>query len=185
MRLRGLCAKSKFDKKYTFGDDSDQGIYFQGERGTNITTNMTKNELENGANKFVLIHTSLEYNHKIEIRKAWVDSPEGTFLLGRRQILIEKDEDCEPLKDNYTTEVIFSTCHDDEFTCNDGVCIDMALRCNNIKNCPNDMSDEAGCTMLVIPPSYRRDYAPSKLMNMGMLSRLILLYLWILQTFLK
>ena len=93
VRLRGLCVKSKFDKKYSFGDDNVQGIYFQGERGTNITTNMTQNELDKGPNKFALIHTSLESNHTIEVRQAWVDSPEGTFLLGRQQMKIDRDED--------------------------------------------------------------------------------------------
>ena len=45
VQLRGLCAKSKFDKRYTFGDDPVQGVYFQGETGTNITTNITQAKL--------------------------------------------------------------------------------------------------------------------------------------------
>ena len=59
-------------------------------------------------------------------------------------------------------DVIFSTCMDDEFTCDDGTCINMTKRCDNINNCPNDISDEVECKLVIIPSSYEETYAPIK-----------------------
>jgi hypothetical protein len=64
-------------------------------------------------------------------------------------------------------EVIFSTCFDDEFTCDDGFCVNMTKRCDNIKNCPNDMGDEAECQFLTIPSSYQKDYTPTEVDEKG------------------
>ena len=43
----------------------------------------------------------------------------------------------------------------------------MTKGCDNIKNCPNDMSDEAACKLLDIPDSYQIDYAPTQVDEMG------------------
>jgi hypothetical protein len=73
VKVRGLCEKSVFDKQYRVGDDNTQGVYFQGERGTNITTKMKKLGVwETGPATFTMIHTSLEANHTIEVRRAWI-----------------------------------------------------------------------------------------------------------------
>ena len=160
VKIRGLCGKSVFDKRYMIGDDYNAGVYFQGERGTNITKLVTE---DTSTHTFLMIHTSLEKNHTIEVMRARTESPKGTYLLGRRTLLIEQDKRCEPSKVNFTQDVIFSTCLDEEFTCDDGFCINMTKRCDNIKNCPNDMSDEVECNLLVMPPSYRRAYAPIKI----------------------
>ena len=146
-----------FDKRYKIGDDNIQGIYFQGEIGTNITQKMTEGS---SGIIFQMIHTALEANHTIKVSKAETESPSGTFLLGRRTLQIEQDKGCEPTKTNYNVDVIFSTCLDDEFSCDDGSCINMTKRCNSIKNCPNDMSDEVDCKLVVIPSSYEKAYAP-------------------------
>lgn len=163
VRIRGLCKKSVFDKRYMIGDDYYQGIFFQGERGTNITKKWTPN---NGvAPEFAMIHTQLERdkpNITIKVNRAWTESPYGTFLLGKRKLKVEEDEGCEPTKTNYTLDVVFSTCLDDEFTCDDGFCINMTKRCDNIQNCPTDVSDEVECKLLTVPSSYRKAYAPTK-----------------------
>ena len=166
VRIRGLCDKSTFDKRYKIGDDNIQGIYFQGERGTNITRKIS----ENAKVEFVMIHTKLTNNHTIEVTRAHTESPEGTFLLGKRTLKIEQDKECEPTKTNYTVDVVFSTCFDHEFTCNDGTCINMTQRCDNIKNCPYDMSDEEQCKLLTMQSSYRKAYAP---INVGENSEII------------
>ena len=176
VRIRGLCDKSAFDKRYKVGDDNIQGIYFQGERGTNITQKVTDNGPkkwiggENAAVQFLMIHTKLIDNHTIEVTRAHTESPEGTFLLGKRTLKIEKDKACEPLKTNFIKDVVFSTCFDDEFTCDDGTCINMTKRCDNIKNCPYDMSDEEQCRLLTMQSSYRKAYAP---INVGENSEII------------
>ena len=66
-------------------------------------------------------------------------------------------------------DVIFSTCKDDEFNGNDGVCINMTKRCDNIVNCPNDISDEVECRLVIIPSTYKEGYAPIKVGGKDML----------------
>ena len=145
------------------GDDPIQGVYFQGERGTNTTTKLPNV----GPLAFTMIQTSLEANHTIKVRQAWIESPEGTILLGKRSMMIGQDKGCLTTKTNYSLEVIFSTCSDDEFSCNDGFCIDMTKRCDNIQNFPNDMSNEAECKLLNIPQGYKKDYAPTQVDEKG------------------
>ena len=158
VKIRGLCKKSVFDRRYRFGDDNIQGIYLQGERGTNITVAKI-----HGLKyvQFAMIHTALESNMTIKVYHAETTSPFGKFLLGKRRLRISEDDGCESSQSNYTLDVIFSTCFDDEFTCDDGSCINMTKRCDNIRNCPYDISDETECTLLVIPPSYEKTYAPT------------------------
>ena len=39
---------------------------------------------------------------------------------------------------NFSQMLLFTSCSDDEFTCLDGLCVTMDLRCNQIIDCPND-----------------------------------------------
>ena len=158
INIRGLCRKSKFDKRYMIGDDNATGIYFQGEFHTNITK-----DKDSRPTKLIMLHTALEKNHTIKVTRAETVSNYGTFLLGRRSLRIEEDKNCEPTKTNFTLDVIFSTCMDDEFTCDDGICIEMTKHCDNINNCPNDISDEVECKLLIIPSTYKKAYAPIKM----------------------
>jgi len=151
VRVRGLCKKSKFDKQYKFADDSEQGVYLQGKYDTNITADNTESY------KFNMIRASLGSNLTIDVYRAQIESPKGTFLLGKRTLKVEGYDRCGT---NYTQDVVFTTCFDDEFTCYDGTCINMTKRCDNIVNCPYDMSDEAECKLLEIPSSYKQAYAP-------------------------
>ena len=165
VKIRGLCEKSVFDKRYRLGDDKIQGIYFQGEWGTNITLAKEmgpKDRHSKGGLEFTIIHTSLEANHTIKVSRADTKSPKGTFLLGRRTLKIGHDKRCDDSKFNYTLDVVCSTCFNDEFTCDDGTCINMTKRCDNIQNCPKDRSDEEDCKVLTMPTSYRKAYAPTK-----------------------
>ena len=61
-----------------------------------------------------------------------------------------------------TTQWIFSACLDGQYTCNDGHCISMEQRCNQLTDC-KDKSDEIDCNMLVISSGYSKMVAPIKL----------------------
>ena len=49
---------------------------------------------------------------------------------------------------------------DEEFTCEDGFCIDMVDRCNKIIDCPKDSSDEDNCNMINFDRTYKKEFAP-------------------------
>ena len=54
-------------------------------------------------------------------------------------------------------------CKEDEFTCNDGQCVKMERRCDQVTGkAPNcrDKSDENGCQLLVLENSYNKNIPP-------------------------
>ena len=51
-------------------------------------------------------------------------------------------------------------CQTDQFGCDDGSCISMVLRCNDVKDC-NDYTDESNCTLFRVDANvYRKEYPP-------------------------
>jgi len=53
-------------------------------------------------------------------------------------------------------------CKDLEFTCDDGHCVHITLRCDQIPNC-RDRSDEKGCQLVVLNEGYNKDIPPFKM----------------------
>ena len=52
-----------------------------------------------------------------------------------------------------------SGCQDAEFTCNDGQCVSMDERCNQLPDC-RDKSDERNCQILILEEGYNRAVPP-------------------------
>ena len=52
-----------------------------------------------------------------------------------------------------------SGCSDDSFTCDDGQCIDINNRCDQVIDC-RDKSDEMNCKLLVLEDGYNKDIPP-------------------------
>lgn len=52
-----------------------------------------------------------------------------------------------------TTSLTLSVCGQGQFTCTDGSCIDLIKRCDLRIDC-KDLSDEATCSLVAIPPGY-------------------------------
>ena len=50
-------------------------------------------------------------------------------------------------------------CKQDEFTCNDGQCVNMTKRCNQIGDC-RDKSDEESCKILHLGKGYNMRIPP-------------------------
>ena len=57
-----------------------------------------------------------------------------------------------------------SGCQEGEFTCNDGQCVSMEQRCNQLPHC-RDTSDEIGCDILNLKNSYNRNIHPIRSIN--------------------
>ena len=56
-------------------------------------------------------------------------------------------------------------CKDSEFTCDDGQCVPMDQRCDQIANC-KDRSDEKGCQLVVLNEGYNKEVPPFISFNM-------------------
>ena len=58
-----------------------------------------------------------------------------------------------------TKELKLTGCKEGEFTCNDGQCIKMEERCNQVPDC-EDKSDERGCRLIVLEGDYNKNIPP-------------------------
>ena len=81
----------------------------------------------------------------------------GTLLLGNHEWEVRNDKGCKA----GLLEKIFtlSTCSDEQFTCNDGLCVDLDLRCDGEPHC-KDKSDELGCELIIKDKSYQKFLTP-------------------------
>ena len=61
--------------------------------------------------------------------------------------------------EDYTIEMKLTGCNKTQFTCNDGSCIKMEERCNQVPNC-EDKSDEINCKILVLESGYNQRVPP-------------------------
>ena len=86
------------------------------------------------------------------------DTGFDSLMLGRTSWMIESDS---PACNNrpYTTSLKLSGCGEEEFTCSDGQCINIAKRCDQIVNCM-DESDEEDCRLLVLKKGYKKNIIP-------------------------
>ena len=88
-----------------------------------------------------------------------------SYVLGKHKWTVTGDVyDChkdEPMGgEPYTTYLKLSGCNPKgEFTCNDGQCVTMEQRCNQIPNC-RDESDEIDCKLLILKSNYNKKIPP-------------------------
>ena len=65
----------------------------------------------------------------------------------------------------YKTQLKLTGCDQEgEFTCDDGQCVRMEERCNQLPDC-RDESDERGCQLLVLKEGYNRKVPPIRSSN--------------------
>ena len=62
----------------------------------------------------------------------------------------------------YTTWLKLTGCLEGEFTCDDGQCVSMEQRCDQLPDC-KDQSDERGCQLMVLKEGYNRMVPPVSL----------------------
>ena len=151
LRLRGLCKQSAIDTHYQ------------------PKSNQTLGRLQVD---FILLglHTSIEHDEKIAFwnlsttkgdAAAISKTSRASFTLGKHNWTISGDKGCSEhlMSDSYTIELKMSGCEDGNFTCNDGQCISMAKRCDQLPHCRDD-SDEKGCEILVLKNGYNKNIPP-------------------------
>ena len=82
----------------------------------------------------------------------------ASFTLGKHNWTIKGDKGCNGGKP-YVTELKISGCQKGNFTCNDGQCVSMDQRCNQLPDC-RDKSDEKNCDILVLEDGYNKKVPP-------------------------
>ena len=81
------------------------------------------------------------------------------MILGRHSWTIKGDRGCSKDGPEYTTELKMSGCQDGNFTCDNGQCVGMDKRCNQLPDC-RDKSDENNCKTLVLEGTYNKNVPP-------------------------
>ena len=83
-----------------------------------------------------------------------------SFALGKHNWTVSGDTtECSQHQSSYTVEMKLTGCKAGEFTCNDGQCISMEERCNQLVDC-RDESDEMGCEILILKNGYKKRVPP-------------------------
>ena len=143
LRLRGLCPGSAIDTHFILMTVNGS-LVFKGLTGTDIQFQTTTSE----------------WMIKINLKNttALTSADETSFTLGRHEWTIVGGA-CYKSK-LHTRQLKMSACSPrGEFTCEDGQCVTMEQRCDQIANC-NDKSDERNCQLLVTEEGYNRKVPP-------------------------
>ena len=82
----------------------------------------------------------------------------ASFTLGKHNWTIQGDKACYD-EGPRVTELKISGCKKGNFTCNDGQCVRMDQRCNQLPDC-RDKSDERNCNILVLEDGYNMEVPP-------------------------
>ena len=83
-----------------------------------------------------------------------------SYALGKHTWTIANDSIYCNNGEPYTKDLKLTGCKEEgEFTCNDGQCVKMEERCNQVPDC-RDKSDEKGCQMLILEDGYNKNIPP-------------------------
>ena len=92
--------------------------------------------------------------------RAETKASKESFALGKQEWTITGDHSNCHEGMTYTTKLKLSGCNSlEHFTCDDGQCIALEQRCDQLPNC-RDKSDEKGCNILVLEDGYNKRIPP-------------------------
>ena len=148
LQLKGAC-NILLDKFYTTRQlqESATNIFFVGLKHSRI-------DYDRAGQKWVL--SDAKSTVVAEART----SSELSYVLGKHEWTFIGDEyKCHRGRETYQTILKLSGCNIDEFTCNDGQCVSMEERCNQLTDC-RDESDEMDCKLLILKITYNKKVPP-------------------------
>ena len=152
LELRGLCDSSTIDK------------YF---RPMNNVSDFATLHLV-GLQKSTIEFNRKSNNWKLSMVGSKVagvsNAPHHTFLLGKHEWLFSGDPGCRVKSEENLRYLKLTGCAKGNFTCNDGQCVTMEQRCNQLPDC-RDKSDETDCKILVLEKEYNKNVPPITLDN--------------------
>ena len=145
--LRGLCPDNSLDRKFTVKQ-------LPGSPNNLMIVGQTASRIQYNDSSALWVMTDLVYSVRAESI-----APKVSYALGKHEWTVTGDVfDCHGGQP-YTTTLKLSGCIEGQFTCDDGQCVTMEERCNQIPNC-RDESDEVDCRLLVLKSSYNKKVPP-------------------------
>ena len=139
LKLRGLCSKSNIDFLYIPINEEDNATMF-------LYRSSDKNTIIYDQTKKTWLLTS---NTNATSVSAATEASQLSYALGKHTWLIQNDSyECSRGK-SYHLELKLTGCDSGEFTCDNGLCINMEQRCDQVIDC-EDESDEVSCKILVL-----------------------------------
>ena len=155
LRFRGLCQYSKIDSLYTpWNTRQDiRKLEYIGPSGTTIYFRENQKKW------------TLQISDESDVKTEGTSiSPFASFALGKHQWKISNDTfECGKGK-SYQANLKLTGCLEDEFTCDDGQCIKMEKRCDNLPNC-RDKTDEMKCSLWQRHIGYKKEIPPIRMIK--------------------
>ena len=150
--LRGLCStlyeeRAVDSKFFPLQNRSDpQDFHFQGNRHSTLKQDVNDKKWKLGSTVTQVSAVS--------------DAPFLSFGLGLHMWEVTGDVWCNTTGVRYKTQLKLTGCNQEgEFTCNDGQCIKMEERCDQVPDC-RDKSDEVGCQLIIFEENYNKNIPP-------------------------
>ena len=149
--LRGLCPRSKFDSSFEVSNDARGYVSYRGKTNTVVSYQPADRKW-----RMTLVN----------IPEVWAISNASieSLLMGRHLWTVYNDLDCGG--EEAQLMLSFTTCKEDQFTCDNGLCINILDRCNSRPDCL-DLSDEFECRKIDPGPSYQAYIAPPPINSTG------------------
>ena len=153
LKLRGLCNNSAIDTYYKPMNNPNE-IWKLKLIGLQTAI---EHDASSGLWKLSVVESNVTAASKTSL---------ASYTLGRHNWTISGDKGCNENinSDTYTTELKLSSCQKGQFTCNDGQCVGMDHRCDQLPHC-RDTSDEMGCDILILKNGYNMNIPPIKSEN--------------------
>ena len=156
LKLRGLCPGSAIDVYYKLMNKQTdiREIKVQGLTHTSVEFVRPKISSFRGGRKEKMWTLDVNDSNVTGTSTA----PFASFTLGKHNWTIRGDKGCIS-GESYTRELKMSGCTEWDFTCNDGQCVSMDLRCNQLPDC-RDESDEMNCNIVTLKGGYNKKVPP-------------------------
>jgi hypothetical protein len=140
-----MCDRTAFDKFYHLDNDDTGLVIYYGFDSSSI-------RYDSKERMWIL---SIE--HKPDI-VATCDSEFTVLVIGKHNWQVTNDFGCFS-GGTEVRKVSFSACASDQYTCNDGLCVDLVTRCDGKVDC-EDKSDEFECRLVEESLTYKRQQIP-------------------------
>ncbi|KAK7067753.1 hypothetical protein SK128_026843, partial [Halocaridina rubra] len=152
VRIRGLCGKSEFDRRY-FLVSSENGVDFVGLYYSIIVKHQPQSNISSSGDfgNWTMIRLD-----KPSIKATLRMKSPTHYPTGLNNWEVEND-----ICGQKEVQLRMTSCSDQQFSCNDGTCIPLPKRCNMEANC-EDGSDEIDCNFLVLPEGYDNKTPPPR-----------------------